>query len=440
MLGFNRGHLFKGLAAILCIFGIVLLALNYFIPVPPRKITIGTGFKGGSYEFYGQKYKEILARSHIELEVRLTEATGQNLKLLMDSDSGVQVAFVQGGVANSRQAPGLLSLGRIGYQIFCIFYRATDTLDDVTQLKGKRIAVGPVGSGTQVVAAKILGIGGVTSENATMLPFAGQSAVDALKTGRADVAFIASVPDAPIVQSLIRDSDIRLMSFSRSKALVRILPFLVPLELAQGMIDFEKNIPAADVTLVATGNSVLIRNDLHPEIVNLLTQTLLELHREPGLFQQFGEFPTLTDPEFPMAESARDFYKNGPPFLHRYLPFWLVPHVQRLFAVLLAGGAIVFPLFSFAPRLFASFVKYRLGSMYRRLREVEANLQKEDLTISDVSGLEAKLENLDRSIHIFAVPMQHSDLFFTIKSHLDEVRARLAVRLAQVRSQTAQAA
>ena len=57
-----------------------------------------------------------------------------------------------------------MSLGRFGYQIFCIFYRATDTLDDVTQLKGKRIAVGRVCSGTQVVAAKILGIGGVTSE------------------------------------------------------------------------------------------------------------------------------------------------------------------------------------------------------------------------------------------------------------------------------------
>ena len=191
---------------------------------------------------------------------------------------------MQGGVANSRQAPGLLSLGRIGHQIFCIFYRAAETFDDVTQLKGKRIAVGPVGSGTQVVAAKILGIGCVTSENATMVPLAGQSAVDALKDGRVDVAFIAAIPEAPIVQSLIRDPSIRLMSFARSKALTRILPFLVPLELAQGMIDFEKNIPAADVSLVATGNSVLVRSDLNPEIINLLAQTLLEAHREFGAF------------------------------------------------------------------------------------------------------------------------------------------------------------
>jgi TRAP transporter TAXI family solute receptor len=433
MLGLSRRDLFIGLAAVFCIVGIVSLALHYFIPAPPTKITIGTGFKGGSYEFYARKYQEILARSHIDLEVRLTEATGQNLKLLMDPDSGVQVALVQGGVSNSRQAPGLQSLGRIGYQIFCIFYRATETFDDVTQLKGKRIAVGPVGSGTQVVAAKILGIGGVTSDNATMLPLAGQSAVDALKDGRADVAFIASVPDAPIVQSLIRDSGIRLMSFSRSKALTRILPFLVPLELAQGMIDFEKNIPAADVTLVATGNSVLVRSDLNPEIINLLAQTLLEAHREPGLFQQYGDFPTLTDPEFPMAESAVDFYKNGPSFLNRYLPFWIVIHVQRLLAVLLAGGAILYPLFHFAPKLYQWFLQDRMRKLYRLLRDVDEALQRE-LTSSEIVSLHTDLENINRAARI--LPRRHSEMFFDFNQHIESTRTRLAARLVEARSQT----
>jgi TRAP transporter TAXI family solute receptor len=433
MLGLSRRDLFIGLAAVFCVVGIVSLALNYFIPVPPKKITIATGFRGGSFEFYGQKYKEILARSHLELEVRLTEATGQNLKLLMDPDSGVQVAFVQGGVANSRQAPGLMSLGRIGYQIFCIFYRANETFNDVTQLKGKRIAVGPVGSGTQVVAAKILGIGGITSENATMVPLAGQSAVDALKDGRVDVAFIAAVPEAPIVQSLIRDPSIQLMSFSRSKALTRILPFLVPLELAQGMIDFENNIPAADVTLVATGNSVLVRSDLNPEIINLLAQTLLEAHREPGLFQRFGDFPTLTDPEFPMAESAVDFYKNGPSFLNRYLPFWIVIHVQRLLAVLLAGGVIVYPLFHFAPKLYQWFLQDRMRKLYRRLRDVDEALQGE-LTSSEVAGLQTDLENINRAARI--LPRRHSDMFFDFNQHIESTRTRLASRLVEAQSRT----
>ena len=96
------------------------------------------------------------------------------LALLQDRNSGVHVAFVQGGVSNSNQASEVLSLGRINYQLFWVFHRATETVDEVAQLKGKRIAVGPIGSGTQVVAAKILGVSGVNADTATLLPLAGQ--------------------------------------------------------------------------------------------------------------------------------------------------------------------------------------------------------------------------------------------------------------------------
>ena len=437
MLGFNRWHLFKILTAILFIAGIGWLALDYFIPAPPSKITIATGFKGGAYEFFGAKYQEILARSRVKVEVRLTEGTGQNLELLQDPKSGVQVAFVQGGVSDNRRSPGLLSLGRINYQLFAVFYRATETFDDLTQIKGKRIAVGPVGSGTQVTAAKILGISGITSETATLVPLAGQAAVNALHEGKVDVLFVANVPDAPLVQELIKDPRYRLMNFSRAKAITRILPFLVRLELAQGVIDFEKNIPAADVTLLGTTNAVLVRNDLHPEIINLLTQTLLEAHNDAGIFQQFGEFPSQTDPEFPIAPSARDFYKNGPSFLNRYLPFWLTNYVERAIAVLVTVVAITIPLFNFAPKLYMWFVRQFMAKAYRRMRIIEKELQAE-LTAPQVAVLQADLESIDRATRI--LPMRHSDLFFAMRLHIDLMRTQLASRLIEARSQTAKVA
>ena len=72
-------------------------------------------------------------------------------------------------------------------------------------------------------------------------------------------------------------------------------------------------------------NAVLVRNDLHPSHISLLAQALKETRNKRGLFQQAGEFPTQTDPEFPMAEGAVDFYKNGLPLLYKYLPHWVVP-------------------------------------------------------------------------------------------------------------------
>ena len=204
-------------------------------------------------------------------------------------------------------------------------------------------------------------ISGVTSENSTLLPLTGQAAADALNDGNADAAILGLSSDAPILQALLRDSRVRLMSVTDAEALTRFFPFLVRLVLPRGAIDYEKKIPASDIVLFATTNSILVRNDLHPSHISLLAQALKETHNKRELFQQAGEFPTLTDPEFPMAEGAVDFYKNGLPLLDKYLPHWVVPHVQRLLAALLAGGAIAFPLFSFAPKLFKSLVAISSG-------------------------------------------------------------------------------
>ena len=175
MLGFNRWHLVKLLAAILCMAGIVSLALIYFFPAPPSTISMAVGFKGGSYVFIAKRYQDILARAHVKLEPRITTGAMENITLLQDNNSGVSAAFVQGGISNSEQAPGLLSLGRINYQIFVVFHRATEVLNDLTELKGKRIAVGPEGTAARVVSEKVLRISGISAENPTLLPLTGHT-------------------------------------------------------------------------------------------------------------------------------------------------------------------------------------------------------------------------------------------------------------------------
>jgi TRAP-type uncharacterized transport system substrate-binding protein len=144
----------KGPAVILCILGVVSTALIYLVPAPPSTVAIAVGFKGGSYGVIAERYKEILARAHVKLELRNNSGGAENLALLENKDSGVAVAFMQGGIGNSEQAPGLLSLGRINYQIFAVFCRATDVLTDLTELMGKRISVGPVGTADRLVAER----------------------------------------------------------------------------------------------------------------------------------------------------------------------------------------------------------------------------------------------------------------------------------------------
>src|SRR5262245_34878672 len=186
MLGYNRRQLFKGLVAVVGIVGIVSLALIYFIPAPPSKVTMATAFKGSSFEYYGRQYREIFARSNVDLELRPTAGAGENIKLLQDPKSGVQISFTLGGISDGKHAPGLLSLGTVYNNPYWIFYSSNERFDRLSQLKGKRIAVGPEGSGSRASAEQVLGKGGVNFETATFLPFARTAAVEAINDGQVD--------------------------------------------------------------------------------------------------------------------------------------------------------------------------------------------------------------------------------------------------------------
>jgi TRAP-type uncharacterized transport system substrate-binding protein len=420
MLGLGWSGLIKGLAVILCIVGIVSLALIYFFPAPPSTIAIASGLKGGAFDNFAQRYRERLAHYHVTLDARPTAGANDNLRPIEDLNSGVDAAFLFSGTTNSTQSPGLMSLGRIGFNPIWIFYRGTETLDRLTQLKGKRI-----GMTTVHVAAQILAANGVNPDSATMLQRIGPAAAKALKDGEVDVIITLGELNTPYIQSLLRDPTVRLMNLTQAEGLAQVFPGINRLALLQGVVDFEKNIPPSDVSLIAITTSVVVRKSLHPALVYLLAQTLVEEHSAARIFQRASEFPTQTDPEFPMAEGAVDFYKNGSPFLNRYLPFWIVPHVLRLFAVLLAGGVIVYPLFNFAPKLYQWFLQDRMRKLYRRLRIVEEASQKE-LTVPQVVALQTDLENINRAARI--LPKRNSICFLILIGTLSP-RARTLPRV-----------
>jgi hypothetical protein len=422
---FSRLQLFRGLAAIVGVVGIVSLALIYFIPAPPSKVVMATAFKGASFEYYGQKYREIFARSHVELELRETAGAVENVKLLQDPKSAVQIAFVTGGVSDGKHAPGLLSLGTVYNQPFWIFYSSNEPIDRLSQLKGKRIAVGPAGSATRFSAEQILGRGGVNSETATLLPFAGSAADKALKDGKVDAVWIIGVPEATAVQSFLRNPHVRVMNFPMAEAFARIFPDVARLVLPQGVVDIDRVIPSNDVQLIGTTSKVLIRGDLHPEIVQLLLQTMKEVHSGSDIFSRSGEFPNGTDTEYPVAPTAIDFYKDGPSFMQRHLPLWLSVHVQRAIAVLVTGIAIGFPLFRFLPMVYNWITRRRLFYWYGQLKALEASF---DARPSDkhLTEKQLEIERIEDAVSHIRFPLAFSDQVYNLRSHIDIVRRKIA--------------
>ena len=275
----------------------------------------------------------------------------------------------------------------------------------------------------RVVCEKILAVAGITYDNATLLSIAPQDVIKALDDGTIDAVFRNFSPDSPILDALLKGPQYRLMSFAEAEALSRIFPYLVRVVLPRGAVDLARKLPVSDTALVATTNVLMARKDVHPAIVDLLAVAISQAHSMPGLFHKVGEFPTETDPEYPISQSARDFYKSGPSFLNRYLPFWMTSYAQRVIAVLLAVIAIVVPVFNYAPKLFLWLIHERVRRLYRRLRIVDNTLLSGPST-SQVQALHSELESIARAASI--VPMRSSELFFDLRSHIDRTRTHLA--------------
>ncbi len=410
MLGFSRWQIFKTSAAAALAVGTISLLLIYFIPAPPSTVTMATGFQASSFEYVGQRYRDIFARSHVELKLRETTGALDNIELLKNPNSGVQIALVFGGISNGEPAPGVLSLGTVYTNPFWIFYSSDEPLDRLSQLKGKRIAVGPVGSGIRFSAERLLGRSGVDSTTATLLPFGAAAAVAALNESKVDVVWIAGLPDAPAISSLLRNPKVRLMSFPMADAFTRVFPDIVRLVLPQGVIDLDSITPPNDVVLIGTTAKVLVRNDLHPQIVQLL-----------------GEFPNAADPEYPVAPAASDFYKSGPSLTQRYLPLWLSVHAQRSIAVLVAGLAIGLPTFRFLPVFYQWVMRRRLMHWYAKLKALEASF---DINANAISLPETKIEieRIEDAVSHVRFPLTFTDQLYNLRSHIDIVRRKIASR------------
>ena len=402
-------------------YGLLLLQ-----PPPQKVIVMSTGSKTGGYYAFGLKYQALLAREGVTLQLVTSAGSGENIKRLRDRGSSVSAALIQGGIGAGEDNSGLVSVGRMFLEPVWIFHSADRDIRRLADLKGLRITVGAEGSGTRVLATEILRRANVTDKNSTLVAIANDGAIKAQRAGEVDAVILALAAEAPVLQELLRDPQLKLLSLTEAEALTRLMPYLSKVTLPAGVFDLEKTLPAVDVDLVAPVASLVVRDDLHPALVGLIAKAASELHGGPSLFQKSGEFPLVTDPVFPMSEDAERFYKSGQPLLQRYLPFWLANFVERMLVLLVPIATLTIPIVKGIPALYRWRMRQRIDYWYGRLRDLEARLVKgeaKELTMAHW----AELERIDNAVQRLSVPKAYSEAYYNLRSHIDLVRGKLAV-------------
>ena len=319
--------------------------------------------------------------------------------------------------------PGLVTLAALYYEPLWVFHRGDSDLVMLGQLEGKRIAIGPEGSGTRALVQTLLAASKMGSRD-RLLPLGGSFAAEALLAGRIDAAAFVAGADAPYIQKLLRAKNVRLMNFSHAEALSRRFPYLAAVKLPRGVIDIAGDIPSREVTLVATTAYLVAREDFHPALVTVLLQAVNRVHRGGSAFHRGGEFPAAREGDFPMSEDARQFFSSGPSFLQRYLPFWVANLFQRLLILLVPLIAVVIPVMRFFPGVYAWRVRARLFRWYRELAKVEAE-STQGPDPQRVQDLLARLGTIEEGVGRTRVPLLYSDYAYNLKLHIDLVRTKL---------------
>jgi TRAP-type uncharacterized transport system substrate-binding protein len=404
----------------------ILLALHFVRPAPPHTLTISSGPDGSTFRTVAEKYQKILARSGVKLVIKPSKGSEENLEHLIDADSDVDVGFVQGGVAVDGDSSDLISLGSVFYEPLTIFYRSPKPLQRLSELQGKRIAIGSTGSGTRFLALALLKANEIEPKGTTqLLDLEGDAAIKALDARQVDAIFLAGDSAGPnSIRTMLHAEGIRLFDFPQADAYVRRFPYLSKLDLPPGAFDLGDNLPTAPIAMLAPAVELVAKSELHPALSDLLLDAAHEVNGHASLLQNAGEFPSPLHHEFPISDDAARYYKSGKSFAYRFLPFWLASLLDRAVAVLVPIIVVLVPGLRIVPALYGWRINNRIYKRYGELMALERAVL-EPLTTEERAALIERLGEIEKSIIGSKMPGAYASQIFVLRQHIKFVRDQL---------------
>jgi len=409
----------------------VVVVVRFVEPAPPKHLVMTSGSEEGYYSTLAMRYQELLRDEGIDLEIRGSSGSVENLERLNDRDSEVEAGFLQDGLGDPDRSDELESLGGLYYEPLWVFTRKKG-LSRFSQLQGMRVAVGAIGGGTFALALNILSLSGVDHSNSRLESIGWKASAEALRKGNVDAALFVATDRDPLIRSLLNDPEIYQMNLDQAEAIKRHLPYLHHLVIPHGAIDLRRNIPAEDTHLIAPTATLLVHNGLHPALVTLLLKAADKIHSEPGLFEERDEFPKNKDYRFPLNSIAASFYKSGMPFWHRYLPFWLATLIERFIFFAIPVFALLLPMIKLVPRIYTWRIRSRIFQRYGELKFLEAQM-KPEAGYKEYADYLERLDAIEERVNHMKVPLVYSDLLYILREHIEFVRGRLERMLTNIK-------
>ncbi len=390
------------------------LAWQYVEPAPPSTVRMALGPSESSYFWLGERYREVLLEQGLEVELLESKGSTENLEMIRDGRA--DIALVQSGVSLGKEEPyGFAFLASLFPEPLWVFTRDSAPRADLLGVEGKRLGIGPAGSGSFHLARAVLTGMGLAEQNE--LVESNEKAL--LEEGELDLLFLVASPNSPQLRELLEDDDLQLISFRRAAGVTKHFDSITHLTLEEGSVDLKGNLPGQKTELLASSATLVVGEGFHPALTGVVLGAATKIHGQPGALQERGEYPSPEHGSFPLTREADYFHQNGPGFLQGLLPYKAAATLERLVILLLPLLTVILPLAKILPALYAWRLNSRIHRPYKELLRLEnqvgeptflqelQEVEKEARALADmpasygaqVQNLRLHIERLRRSHH-----------------------------------------
>jgi TRAP-type uncharacterized transport system substrate-binding protein len=392
--------------------------------LPPESLTIAAGPRGSAYYETAMAYRAVLARDEIELEIRETQGSVDNARLL-SAEEPIDIALVQGGVPLGEASEGLAAVHVEPLWVF----GSGAIPEDPNRWSGLRVAAGREGSGTRLIADHLAEITGANAlDRGVALASGGESAVNALLANSVDIALFIAPASAPYLEPLLTSEQVALRRLAHSEAIALRMPGARLVRLPSGILDYARSLPSQELELVALVTRLVAHEELHPALVNRLIHAVVEVHSGRGIIPADANYPaaSVTDLGIEVNGYAAQLLTDGFSPIERVLPYWIAAQFNRVLLVLVPALLLLLPLLRLMPALYQAVLNRRVYRHYARVHEIDATLVSEAdrLDANGIQALRSELDAIEKRLLRESLPNSYRRRAYTLLHHLDYVRRR----------------
>jgi TRAP transporter TAXI family solute receptor len=306
---------------VLSVLGAIAFAVQW--TVEQRRVhhlTIATGNSDGEYYAFATALSNVVAAHEPKIQIRVlaTDGSRQNAQLLADGDA--DLGIIQGDTSLD---PSVQAIAYLFPEIFHLIAAPDANIQQFTDLRGKRVAIPPKGSGSYAVFQYFQAHYNLRESDYQPVPLSAAEAYEALEAGQIDALFRVIALGSPSVRGLLQRTRARLVPIDQAESMRLTLPVLEAAEIPKGTYDGALPIPSEDIPAVGLRAILVTRRDLEPAIAKVITQTLFEFRNE--LVSQYPRAALMRLPDarenlgLSLHPGARDYYnQDEPAFLVEY--------------------------------------------------------------------------------------------------------------------------